>query len=153
MKQEKIYLETTKKGHPAIWERGGGYTNTGFCQIACRSDGSQKKAVYVRSRGSLACENHALVIVEPGDLVIHADHHRGDFEITVFRIDEIRKETLGKTEIREALTAYCTPIHRFDHGEWDVEPPESLNEAIQAAKEKASCYHCREPHYTVWETA
>jgi len=132
----QITIERTKKGLPALWEKGGGKTNTGNSQIIANADGSPKKPVYIRRRGSLACEEHALLIISPGDLVIQAFHHRRDFLIRVLRITEITEEE-----------AVCEKIHEFDEGEWDVEPPEYLLPAIEAAQEKATCYHCRKPHY------
>lgn len=42
----KIRIEKTKKGYPAYWEAGGGYTNTGDATIIASGDGQPKKAVY-----------------------------------------------------------------------------------------------------------
>ena len=38
----EIRIDKTKKGYPAIWECGGGMTNTGYSQIIANSDGSPK---------------------------------------------------------------------------------------------------------------
>ncbi|WP_044894812.1 hypothetical protein [Bacillus alveayuensis] len=133
----EIKLHFTKKGHPALWESGGGMTNTGFSQIICNADGSPKKPVYVKRRGHLSCGEHALFIVSVGDIIIQADHHRRDFEIFVMKICSIGDET-----------AQAQIIHHFSMGEWNEEPPTNLKTAIEAAKEKATCYHCRSPHYT-----
>lgn len=129
-------IERTKKGLPAMWESGGGATNTGEATIIANGDGSKKKPVYIRRRGPLACYNHALCVVKPGDVVVEANHHRKDFEIRVWRIEQILEE-----EVRLNL------LYEFSRGEWDAELPASLVAAVQAAKEKATCYHCREPHY------
>lgn len=139
--EEDIHMEIrlyfTKKGYPALWEKGGGMTNTGFSQIVCNADGSPKEPIYVARRGHLANGEHALFIISEGDIVIQADHHRGDFEISVLKITAIGDET-----------AKVETLHQFDMGEWDVEPHEYLLPAIEAAKEKALCYHCRSPHFT-----
>ncbi|MGR6115818.1 hypothetical protein ACTHHL_04400 [Aeribacillus composti] len=132
----KIEIERTKKGRPALWENGGGYTNTGVSQIIANADGSPKKPIYIRQRGSLANDDHALFIIAPGDLVILADHHRGDFRVFVTKIVAIGDEEA------EAETLYL-----FSMGEWNEEPPEYILPAIEAAQEKATCYHCRRPHY------
>jgi len=61
---KKIKIEKTKKGYPALWEQGGGYTNTGEAQIIASSTGGPKKPVYIRRAGSLANGQHALIILE-----------------------------------------------------------------------------------------
>jgi hypothetical protein len=131
-------IERTKKGLPALWEAGGGYSNTGDATIIAGVDGQPKKAIYVRSRGHLANGEHALIPIAVGDYIISADHHRGDFEIFVYRITEILKEEVSIEKIAE-----------FSNGEWDAELPAYLEAAVQSAVEKATCYHCREPHYVV----
>ncbi len=134
----EIKIERTKKGLPALWEYGGGKTNTGYARIIANGDGSPKKPVYIRRRGPLANEDHALFIIAPGDIIVQASHHREDFAIHVLRIAGIREEE---------NTAILEQIYEYDMGEWDVEPPKYLLPAIEAAKEKAVCYHCRSPHY------
>lgn len=134
----QITIERTKKGLPALWEYGGGKTNTGNSQIIANADGSPKKPVYIRRSGTLANSDHALFIITPGDLIIQAYHHRKDFTIRVFRIAGIREDE---------DTAILEQIFLYDMGEWDIEPPEYLLPAIEAAREKATCYHCRSPHY------
>jgi hypothetical protein len=154
----EIRIEKTKKGFPALWERGGGYTNTGDAVIIANGDGTAKRPVYIRRRGSLACDNHALFVVKPGDIVVEANHHRRDFEIRIWRIDQILEE-----EARLNL------LHEFSLGEWsdkniervfsaweagDLRSIDDIDDeiyflcrAILAAEEKATCYHCGEPHY------
>jgi len=131
-----VKIERTKKGLPAMWESGGGYTNTGRAVIIADADGSKKKPVYIRLRGSLACENHALFVVKPGDIVVEANHHRRDFEIRIWRIDQIQEEE-----------ARLTLIHEYSRGEWDSDLDKNLQAAVEAAMKKATCYHCRGPHY------
>jgi len=134
----EIEIERTKKGYPAFWESGGGYTNTGEATIIANKDGQPKKALYVRGRGELACGHHALVILEVGDYIIKASHHRGDFEIQIYEILELKTEE---------TIAVIEQINCFSWGEWDAELPAYLEDAVQAIMEKATCYHCREPHY------
>ena len=135
-----IRIEKTKKGYPAYWEAGGGYTNTGEATIIAGKDGQPKKAVYVRRRGFLANGYHALIILEVGDYIVEANHHRGDFEIAIHKVRcfEVKEE--------EAY-AVVEQVNRFEQNEWDTELPVSLEAAVQAAMEKATCYHCREPHF------
>lgn len=129
-------IEKTKRGFPAMWESGGGCTNTGAAVIIANGDGTAKEPVYVRRRGSLACAHHALFVVHEGDMIIEAEHHRRDFNIRIWHIDQIQEEE-----------AWLTLIYEYSRGEWDMDPEENFMPAIEAAVEKATCYHCREPHY------
>lgn len=136
----KLKIDKTKKGFPAFWEAGGGRTNTGEATIIASSNGGPKKPVYIRHRGSLANAEHALIILEIGDYIIFANHHREDFEIEIFRI--INFEIEG-----ENAYAIVEQINYFSDGEWDAELPAHLEQAVHTAMFKATCYHCREPHY------
>ena len=190
---KKIKVEVTKKGYPALWECGGGYTNTGEATIIASSSGDPKKPVYIRRAGQLANKEHALFIIKPGDIIIRANHHREDFNIEILQVEKIEgscytekysmpntteeqllswaqesawvqkkggkvlPETVGEYKsyryvlIRIPETfAICKPLAQFDMGEWDnEEAAEKFADAISAAKEKATCYHCREPHFAI----
>lgn len=197
-----VKIERTKKGFPAFWEQGGGYTNTGEAIVIASQDGSPKKPVYIRRRGHLANENHALFILELGDYIIEAKHHRRNFKVKIYKVtgfETINRshfstgDTLYKMSIDEFIKKYgklenypellgffkhdtyridektAAQIHIFRTTE-DLEIVElkeeiceetyavvkkvcynpKLKAAIRAAKEKATCYHCREPHFAVW---
>jgi len=149
-KTKKIKIERTKKGHPALWECGGGKTNTGSAQIIANPDNTPKTPVYVRNRGSLACDNHALFIISCGDIVVMANHHREDFEAKIYKIASIQGDEATLEE-----------INSFENGEWDFPEPNPYPETVGtwgvmpiehssawlAAVCKATCYHCREPHF------
>lgn len=138
---ETITLERTKTGLPCAWERGGGYTNTGESVVIASADGSPKKATYVRTAGHLSNGNHALFVVEKGDIVVMAWHHRHDYTIKVFRIVEIRETDKG-------FVATLDIINKYDRGEWDKdEPAGKIGDAVEAAAYKAAHYHCRSPYY------
>mgnify|MGYP001039798977 CR=1 FL=1 len=135
-------LTISRTGIPCLWEGGGGWSNTGESVIIAGPDASPAKPIYVRKSGSLACSNHALIPVGVGSIVIEAHHHRRDFSISVWQIKQIN----GKTAKAEMIGEYSL-------GEWvfSAEPrPEVVDHlipAVDAAWEKATCYHCREPHY------
>ena len=139
---KKVLIERTKKGYPAFWEAGGGYTNTGEATIIASPSGGPKKPVYVRRRGHLANGNHALFILEVGDYIIFANHHRGDFYIEISKI-------LGFDDKEGEAVAIVEQVNCFSSGEWDAELPAYLEAAVQAAMQKATCYHCREPHFII----
>ena len=128
-------ITRSRRGLPCLWEKGGGQTNTGEATLIAAPDGAPKRAIYVRRSGSLANEEHALIPISVGDLVVEAEHHREDFTIKISQITSIRDE------------AELSTLYAFDLGEWDVGPPSELTTLIEAAQDKATCYHCREPHY------
>lgn len=137
----RIEVEKTKKGYPACWESGGGYRNTGDAVIVADKNGEPKRATYIRRRGSLANAPHALIVLEKGDHIVEAHHHREDFLIEVFRILDF------EVKDGEEMYAVVETVTRYDRGEWDTDFPVSLVPAVKAAVEKATCYHCRSPHY------
>jgi hypothetical protein len=128
----------SKRGYPCLWESGGGLSNTGKAFLIAGPNGDKKTAMYIRTRGQLACEEHALIPVVIGDIVIKTSHHRLDFEIGVWKILSIENETIQLTK-----------LHTFDDGEWDVEPPEYLEPVISTSKRKASAYHCRSAFWVI----
>ena len=149
-----IFIERTKKGLPALWEGGGGYSNTGEATIIAGPNGEKKVPLYIRRRGPLACAHHALFVVREGDIVVESSHHRGDFSHQVYRIVAIRGDE-AEVEL----------IAEFSHGEWDTgplgqqleadfarmaagEPPTmELSIAVDTAEAKAMAYHCRNAYY------
>jgi hypothetical protein len=133
---KKIRIERTKRGFPALWECGGGCRNTGEATIIASPSGGPKRPVYIRNRGPLANAHHALIILEVGDYIIEANHHREDFEIAIYRVLNFEEET-----------AVVEQVNCFSMGEWDKELPAHLERAVHTACYKATCYHCREPHY------
>lgn len=202
---KKMKPEVTKRGIPAIWEEGGGRSNTGHATIVAGPGGLKKRPVYIKRAGHLACGRHALFTVKPGDLLIRASHHRLDFEVEIYRIKAIEEEPCGYLAARLTYGGFgggaekiiapppkkcpscggewwevvgldengeripmkngkyyrckktipilqLQQIAEFSRGEWN-EPRQNIFEftavhaAIEAAKEKATCYHCREPHY------
>ena len=148
-----IFVERTKEGLPALWESGGGYTNTGKATIVAGPNGEKKAPLYIRQRGPLACAHHALFVVHEGDTVIKSSHVREDFNHKVYRIVAIRGDEAALELIAE-----------FSHGQWtgplgqkleaDLarmaagEPPMmELSIAVQMAEGKATDYHCRKAYY------
>lgn len=154
MRKLNIEIERTKKGFPALWESGGGYSNTGKATIVAGPNGEKKAPLYIRQRGHLACANHALFAVHEGDTVIQSSHHRGDFHHEVYHLVAI----LGDEAELELLA-------EFHRGQWDTgslgqkleadlarmaagEPPlMELSVAVQMAEGKATDYHCRKAYY------
>jgi hypothetical protein len=76
--------------------------------------------------------------VEVGDHVVVADYHMWDYTIRVYRIVKIMD--------KEAILVL---VAEFEHGVWNPPLPSELEKAVEAAKLKSQCYHCREPHYVL----
>jgi ribosomal protein S27AE len=134
--------ERIKKG-PALWEQGGGYTNTGEAQVIAGSRGEKLKPIYVKTRGHRANGQHALFIVQLGYHVIRVGYwNKQDppYSITVYQIQNIIEfmENPDKPEDKKLLA--------LAHA---VSSSDFLQPAIDAAIAKARCYHCREPHYAL----
>ena len=131
----------TKKDYPALWEEGGGMSNTGHARIIADREGCRKKPVYIRTGGHLALGEHALFIIEEGDIVIDVRRHHDDYDITIKQIRKIRNDG-------EKLVAEMEILATFSEYEWDNdEIAKRYHDAINVAKEKSRCYHCRSPHY------
>lgn len=152
-----LEIHKTKSGRPALWEEGGGMTNTGFATIVAGPRGEPLPALFINQRGHLACGQHALLPVRVGCLVIRAAIDRRRLSVGVYRITETKKNedrfvaTIWKEDelivptvlIREGL---LTPQGLAEMA-WD----DYRADAATAAIKKALCYHCREPHYILQE--
>jgi hypothetical protein len=148
-KKEELALTLTKSGVPCLWEQGGGMSNTGSACIVTGLNGEPVTPVYIRRKGTLACDRHALIPVRVGSFMVYATHHRGDFDIQVYRISKISGDT-----------ATADIVLEFTEGEWSDVPKGydadliiAVSDATEAAKNKATCYHCREPHYIIQPSA
>lgn len=146
----KIKCDKTQKGLPALWERGGSYTNTGFSSIICNEDSTRKTPVYVKRSGTLMCSDHALFVLKKNDIIIDCSHKRRDFEISVYKVLEIKSEKEVDQSGDEVYNyyAYLETVAQHSLGEWDNDNMfKKYRSAIQAAKDKSLEYHCRRPYY------
>lgn len=124
-------IEISKKGIPCLWESGGGRSNTGYATVIAGTHGEAKKAIYVRTYGDLACNNHALIPVQVGDYVINAGHEHGNDTIEIFQITGINLDDT----IAEAVSVEKIPTH--------------LQDAVDACIAKSYDYHCRRSYYCI----
>jgi hypothetical protein len=139
-----ITVQFTKSGRPALWERGGGATSTGRATIVCAPDGAPLRPYYIRTRGSLSCGEHALLPADRGNIVVQAWHHRRDFSVDIYRILEQAQQAPGESEAAVATERLAS----FSENEWDnPDVAARYKAAIEAARSKATSYHCRSPYY------
>jgi hypothetical protein len=135
--------ERTKKGYPALWEQGGGATNTGEAQIITGPQGEKLRPIFTRTKGHRANGQHALFVVQLGYHVIQVGYwNKRDppYNVAVYQLQEVIEfvDNPDKPEDKKLLA-----LARV------VSPPDFLQSAIDAAMSKARCYHCREPHYAL----
>jgi len=135
-----LEVEVTRKGYSALWESGGGASNTGSAFIIANADGSAPDALFVKTGGHLSNSDHALIIVKVGMKVISVSRHHADYHITIMSIEEIFEED-GKRFAR------CSTENFYYNGEWDNDLDSTIAEAVEAAKAKSESYHCRRPYW------
>jgi len=131
-----------------LWESGGGYSNTGSAQIVCGLKGQKLIPIYICRRGSLACSRHAKFVVYPrqGMVVVYVSHHRKDF---IVRIDKVSFTESFLVDVERLWYG-----KELDKSNIEDQIPTKLDrylDAVKAAMNKATCYHCREPHYILDE--
>jgi len=136
--------EKTRKGFPALWEEGGGATNTGEAQIIAGPHGEKLKAVYVKTKGHRANGRHALFIVQLGYYIIKVNYWNKQsppYDVKIYQIQQIQEfiENPDRPDDKKLLAIAVI----------NEEKPE-LKEAVEAAIQKARCYHCRTPHYALF---
>ena len=123
----KDKIVKTAKGFPAIWEEGGGFTNTGLVDIITGSNGEKLEPIYIKSRGDLSCKQHALFLLKQGMYLIQVE-----------RYDVV----------------YLIDVYQYQGEEFEkVVAPNYLLSAIEVAKEKTRHYHCRTPYYFIQKEA
>jgi ribosomal protein S27E len=134
--------EQTAKGFPALWEQGGGYSNTGEAQIIAGPQGERLKPIYIRTKGHRANGKHALFIVQPGYHIVSVDYwNKQDppYNIAVYQIQRFFEFQPNPDKPDTQLLALAEV----------KEPYIYLEPAINAAIAKVRCYHCRKPHYAL----
>lgn len=165
LKTSEVALTRSKTGLFLASEIGGGRTNTGSAEIWCGPMGQPLRAVYIPRRGKLSCGEHARLNIstdvgQPGCWQISATHHRRDFNISCRQVARLHERIFSRDDVPpnipvhdlypgrvSVMWAEMTEKYYFSEGEWYEDPPEFLLPAIEAAKRKATCYHCREPYY------
>ena len=141
-RRKVIQLERTRSGRPAKFESGGASSQVlGRATIMCGPHGEKMLPTYIKKTGPRAVGNHALFVVFAGTLVVEVERVKDIFDVSVLKIKNIIEKE-GKFE------AVAVKILECNGGEWDKEHlRDRFADAIEAAKKKSGCYHCREVHY------
>lgn len=126
-------VERLKSGLPTITENGGGMTSSGDAQIVCGPSGEKIKPLWVPKRG-YSNDVHAKFVAKVGMCIIVVKWDNRSESASVFRItgitdNEAESELVGESE------------------DGDGNIPLEFQDAVTAAFDKASDYHCRRAHY------
>ena len=89
---ETIRIERTNSGLPSAWECGGGKTNTGEAVVWAGKLCSIKSPIFVRTRGPLANENHALFRIETHMHRVRVKRNRDELDIDIDRVTFIGRD-------------------------------------------------------------
>lgn len=120
-----------------VAESGGGLTRTGSSQIVCGLTGKALKPYFRPQRGHLSNGDHAFFAVVGSVATVNAEQNSAHISIQSHRIQEnggnvfhILKDVIWEGLVSEMPDCYS-----------------GFSDAVQAAIDKANCYHCREAHY------
>lgn len=130
LKHLKLVLEAT--------EYGGAKTKTGSGTIVCAPDGNALKPYRVLRTGHIACKTHAHFSV--GQACVTLTGYRNSEQVMIQECSIVHEAGMVGINV-EVL---------WEGGKDDL--PEQLRHyslAVEAAVEKANCYHCRHVHYSV----
>ena len=136
MCREDVKVELSKRWIPCIWECGGAYSNTGSATLVCDKYGNPKKPIYIRTKWSLTCDDHALIPIRKGDYIIECKQWRGDFDIYIKEVKDINNDV-----------ATLETVNSFSENQWDTDLNDKFDRVINAAKDKSTSYHCRHPYF------
>lgn len=121
----------TKRGLTAVWESGGiNSHNNGEAVLVAHPDGAPKVPIFIKYHPDLNGD-HALFVVDRGDLVALAVRSGDDLAVGVYEIT-------GFADDAVAVTARC----RMLNNDWDRTPMPYLLPLIRAIKEKMECRNC-----------
>lgn len=124
MKKEVVL---SKSGMACLWECGGGFSNTGYATCVADKYGNPKSAIFIKDRGDLACNEHALVPVVYGDLVCEVNRpNKFELDIKVYQVQEVENNSATLVELEDIS---------------------KLQQLTDATVYKSQIYHCRIPVY------
>lgn len=132
-------VEVTKSGLPSLWEQGGAIGTVGYSQIICRQDGLPKTFTFAPQKGNLACGQHALFVLIPGDIVINIASSLVTHTVIhglIMRIRSLATKNVALAEI----------INVFKDGRWLSETG-PLTEAVSSAIAKSFDLNCHSIYF------
>lgn len=125
----------SKKGHPVLFESGGGNLRSGSATLICGSRGERKDPIKIMVEGHTCNSDHALVPVAIGDYIITGTREK----IDILKVDSFNFDKLFVNVV---------PVRTWTEEEgWDDELPKHLDLVVYAYFDKVNCYHCKHSHY------
>ena len=83
-------VELTRSGRVAVWEEGGGATNTGTAHLVAKKDGSPRRPYFIKKRGHLSCGQHALLPVVSGDYWVTVHRHKESYSLIIEQVSSVK---------------------------------------------------------------
>lgn len=127
-------LQLSPNGRPVLYEQGGGASNTGRATIIAGPAGEALAPHWI---GQRAHGPHAAFRPRAGLFLVQFRYARTEGDTALI-------ERITALDGAEATTEL---VARLQQGEWEPELPSCLTAAVEAARRKSQCYHCRHAHY------
>lgn len=126
-----VDIQLSKTGITCLTEAGGSTSSTGEATIICNKEYNKKKAIYIFTKGDIACKDHAVIPIDKDDHVIYVERHNKTCSVYDFKIIDIIRNKV-------VLLLKNNKVVGTDY---------EGNNAIEAAIDKSLDYHCRQPYY------
>ena len=117
-------------------ESGGGNTHTGNAIIVAGENGEHVRPLFLPHGYALGI--HAIFVIKRGMYIVETRHSRSNESATVWRVVGIGEDW----DPNELILRW---IGGYENGDGNF--PAYLQAAVDAALDKAHCYHCRCVHY------
>lgn len=138
----QILVETTKSGLPAFWECGGACSNTGDAVCVSDKNGFAKKPLFVRTKGHLSNDDHALFVLNKGDVICQVFLSRNEKEIHLYKV-----EGFEKADFFQQVGINCLDGTRHVANVSEIEMTDTYEKLVSATLRKAKSYHCRSAYF------
>ena len=165
LKSRKRAIELSKNMFPCMWEKGGQVNPyTGSATLICNTNGNKKKPLFINRKTNLICGNHALIVVDIGNIIVEMSYEKksslyGDnlivFNINLLKITYIDKKACT---VDVETIAHISDILGYNYNYKEMEDIVShfihdntstapYKKAIWTALKKSTCLKCRKPMY------
>ncbi|MDD4931655.1 MAG: hypothetical protein PHG66_05950 [Candidatus Colwellbacteria bacterium] len=131
-------IPSLRGGIPCLFERGGGYYDSGEAMIITNWLAKKPKAIYI-SRSPVPCGEHALIPVRGGYFIIETAYDKRGSWVRIWRVAELVDSIAVCELIQERTNDDWSPMF----AEVNEETSANLNDAISAAQNKSYDYNCR----------
>lgn len=149
----KLTIHNTNK--PCLWEEGVGELFIGHAVIIAGRNGETLNAVLINKNDwTIPIKNHALIPVTVGCYIIEAACHPLDLSAHTYWYNKASPRVKALVRVHQIIAvdintaeAETLEINKFIGGKWAKPLAPNLDNAVEAAINKATCYRCSKPHY------